>query len=237
MNIIKSYKEPDKHTIWFNINDNNFYYFNNGKWKLLSNNISENGNIIIDNSENSDLDISDENGNVLARFNNGHLQVKNFSSDDAIESINAILSNIGFDNVPEFDEESHYSVGDIVRYGKYIYAFINEHTAGKWDDTQVERSIINEHPIDVKNNNSDSDLDITDEEGNILASFSNGHIKTKNFNSEDENIKIADSEASDLEISDENGNSILRIKDGHIQTKNFDSETGQLSTSILTQIY
>ena len=36
MNIIKSYKEPDKHTIWFNTNDNNFYYFNNGKWRLMN---------------------------------------------------------------------------------------------------------------------------------------------------------------------------------------------------------
>lgn len=74
MNIVKSYKEPNINTIWFNMNDNNFYYFNNGKWKLFSNNISENGNIKIDNSKDSDLDIADEEGNVLVRFNNGHIQ-------------------------------------------------------------------------------------------------------------------------------------------------------------------
>ena len=34
MNIIKSYKEPDKHTIWFNTNDNNFYYFNRPKFPV-----------------------------------------------------------------------------------------------------------------------------------------------------------------------------------------------------------
>ena len=37
MNIIKSYKEPNTNAIWFNTNDNNFYYFNNGKWRLLNN--------------------------------------------------------------------------------------------------------------------------------------------------------------------------------------------------------
>ena len=36
MNIIKSYKEPDKHTIRFNTNDNNIYYFNNSKWRLMN---------------------------------------------------------------------------------------------------------------------------------------------------------------------------------------------------------
>lgn len=41
MNIVKSYKEPNTNVIWFNINDNNFYYFNNGKWRLL-NNLEEN---------------------------------------------------------------------------------------------------------------------------------------------------------------------------------------------------
>lgn len=37
MNIVKSYKEPNTNAIWFNINDNNFYYFNNGKWRLFNN--------------------------------------------------------------------------------------------------------------------------------------------------------------------------------------------------------
>lgn len=122
MNVVKSYKEPNINTIWFNMNDNNFYYFNNGKWKLFSNNISETGNIKIDNSEDSDLDISDEEGNVLVRFNNGHIQTQNFNSK--------------YENIKVIDNES-------------------------------------------------SDLKISDEKGNVLASFVNGHIKTKNFNSED----------------------------------------------------
>ena len=132
----------------------------------------------------SDLDISDENGNVIVRYAGGHLQVKNFSSADILESIQAILSNIGFDNVPEFSEEKDYAVGEIVRYKKYVYVFTSEHTAGAWDVSEVEKTVINtEHPIEVFNGVSKADLDIVDEQGNVLARFANGHIQVKNFDS------------------------------------------------------
>ena len=87
------------------------------------------------------------------------------------------------------------------------------------------------------NDTTTGDLEISDENGNSILRIKDGHIQTKNFDSEAAQLSVNDTTTGDLEISDENGNSILRIKDGHIQTKNFDSETGQLSTSILTQIY
>ena len=135
-------------------------------------------------SADSDLDISDEQGNVLMRLANGHFQVKNFSSLDVLDSIQAILSNVGFDNIPEFDEEEDYAIGEIVRYGKYVYVFTSAHTAGEWDETEVEKTVINtEHPVDVKTDNSTSDLDISDERGNVLLRLANGHLRVKNFDS------------------------------------------------------
>jgi hypothetical protein len=146
----------------------------------------------------SDLDISDANGNVLARFEGGHFKVKKFDSADVMSSIQAILSNIGFDNIPEFDEEEDYAIGDIVRYGKLVYIFISAHEAGEWDASEVEETIINtEHPIAVEDALS-TDLDITDALGNVLVRFKNGHIKVKNFDSS--NIQI---DANGKDWSDE----------------------------------
>ena len=135
-------------------------------------------------SADPDLDISDAQGNVLAQFANGHFQVKNFSSVDVLDSIQAILSNVGFDNIPEFSEEEDYAIGEIVRYEKYVYVFTSEHTAGEWDETEVEKTVINtetEHPIEIKNKiNVNYDFVIADEQGNAILMIENGTIKTKN---------------------------------------------------------
>ena len=78
--------------------------------------------------------------------------------------------------------------------------------------------------IEVEDNNNSSDLEIGDENGNVLARFSGGHIKTKNFDSADIKTNIEDNDnSSDLEIGDENGNVLARFSGGHIKTKNFDS--------------
>lgn len=142
------------------------------------------GSNVVDASTSTDLDISDENGNVIMRLKDGHFQVKNFSSVDALESIQAILSNTGFNNVPEFDEETNYSVGDIVRYGKYVYVFTSAHTAGKWNSAEAERTVlISESQVEVMDNTNAADLDISDGNGNVIMRLKDGHIKTKFFDS------------------------------------------------------
>ena len=69
------------------------------------------------------------------------------------------------------------------------------------------------------------DFDIRDDNGYIIVAFENGHIKTKNFDSANidlKNIAIGDN-VYDFSIDDEQGNSIIGIKDGQIKTKNFDT--------------
>lgn len=99
-------------------------------------NIDETTPFISDAENNVDLDISDEDGNVLARFSGGNFRVKNFDSTGVNEKLSTI------------------EVGAEV------------------NDTGVT-------------NNINSDLDVTDENNNILLRISNGHIRTRNFNSED----------------------------------------------------
>ncbi len=102
----------------------------------------------------------------------------------------------------------------------------------------------------IKNSYSDSDLDISDEKGNVLARFLEGNFQTLNFDSskdatieerglmsatdksklnsieegaEVNDVITDDAERVDLNISDEEGNILIQAKDGHIKTKNFDS--------------
>lgn len=94
----------------------------------------------------------------------------------------------------------------------------------------------------------DVDLDISDPDGNVIVRLQDGHIKVKNFDSEDvagleetvTNIQIITNKSPmvknssavgvDLDVSDNAGNVIVRLQDGHIKVKNFDSS--ELSTTI-----
>lgn len=71
----------------------------------------------------------------------------------------------------------------------------------------------------------DSDLDIADEFGNVLARFKDGEIQTKNFNSLNvSNIVEGESNiGTDFEIADNNNNIIVQFLNGHIKTKYFNS--------------
>lgn len=75
----------------------------------------------------------------------------------------------------------------------------------------------------------ESDLDIADGTGNVIARLAQGHIKTKKFDSKDvigaaivSDISDPAYEEVDLEIRDSNGNGLARFYKGNIQTKAFD---------------
>jgi len=73
---------------------------------------------------------------------------------------------------------------------------------------------------------SQADLNIGDESGNVLVEFKDGHVRTKEFDSRtiDKYLETrGDSSQADLNIGDEDGNVLVEFKDGHIRTKYFDS--------------
>jgi hypothetical protein len=86
---------------------------------------------------------------------------------------------------------------------------------------------VNRLPGHADTDADDVDLDVTDEDGNVLVRISDGHIKTKNFNSKSIGIEeMADSASGvDLDITDSFGNVLVRFKGGHIKTSKFDSES------------
>lgn len=77
-----------------------------------------------------------------------------------------------------------------------------------------------------------TDLDISDEHGHILARFSEGEVKTKNFDS-GETVVTEPISIADIAIVDESGKILLYCKDGHIKTKNFDSYKSKSKIKIL----
>lgn len=79
--------------------------------------------------------------------------------------------------------------------------------------------------LKIEDSDGISDLDIADDNGFILSQFKNGHIRTKNFNSEDiANIKEGESSIDpDFEIADNDNNVLVQFSNGHIKTKNFNS--------------
>ena len=95
-----------------------------------------------------------------------------------------------------------------------------------------------EHPVETEDV-ANSDLDVADENGNVLARFSGGNIKTKKFDSDGVNEKLDTIETgaevndvstddlgvADLSIIDPQGKILARFINGHIQTKYFNSET------------
>lgn len=78
-----------------------------------------------------------------------------------------------------------------------------------------------------------SDLSFSDEYGYDLVKFSNGHIRTKNFNSAEvptrnevdasHPVSTENDDMNDFSIQDGNGFSIVDFSNGHVKTKNFDS--------------
>ena len=119
--------------------------------------------------------------------------------------------------------------GTVTYYPKTVSQLVYDNNNGKTVATEIGELVddIEAKPDIV--DGVDTDLDFADESGNVLVRFSDGHIKTKNFDSSDIDfdipVDIADESgnATDLDIADESGNVLVRFSDGHIKTKNFDS--------------
>lgn len=69
----------------------------------------------------------------------------------------------------------------------------------------------------------EADLDIADDNGNVIARFDGGNIKTKNF---DSSAAPTTKEEEDVDfcVGDEDGNIVAIFANGEIKTKNFNSK-------------
>ncbi len=106
-------------------------------------------------SDTSDLDIVDSSGNVLVQFSQGHIKTRNFDSANIAENSGGATTNYNdLSNKPAID--GHVLTKDTL-------------------SSSLGLPLINQSDT--------SDLDIVDSSGNVLVQFSQGHVKTRNFDS------------------------------------------------------
>ena len=98
-------------------------------------------------------------------------------------------------------------------------------------DIDLQRDVAELQDTTAKIGENKDDLAITDESGNAIVSFSDGHLKTKNLDSR--NTTNLDDTNADFSITDENGKSIADFISGHIKTKHFDSSKAKKTIRIL----
>jgi dienelactone hydrolase len=103
-------------------------------------------------------------------------------------------------------------------------AFTMYSTTGQNTDGPMTQKAVTDNFVEVKSGSPDSDLNITDENGHVLARFENGDFRVKNFNTSKVKIETGNGDnSSDLDITDEKGHVLARFQNGNIKTKYFNS--------------
>lgn len=143
------------------------------------------------NASNVDLDITDPSGNVILRLADGHIQTKEFDSSDLEDLVSDKL------DAPETAGSS----GQVLGLDNNLNPVWVNQSGGGNSDTEVRPS-----------NAADVDLDVTDIYGNVIARFSGGHIKTKEFDSSELEIHNVPSGGSADYVLAKNSNTDYDLK-------------------------
>lgn len=192
-----------------------------------------------------DFAIADENGYDIAQFSAGHIKTKNFdSSVDATTSSRGLMSAADKTKLETVEEGAEPNDVDTsyVADGDFVVTDENDYNIVQFGEGHLRtknfnsKSVVNKlatieegaevNDVNTETIENESDLSFSDEFGNILVEFKNGHIKTKNFDSNNINRDVTtDNASSDFNIADEEDNIIASFNQGHIKTKNFDSKS------------
>ena len=190
--------------------------------------IIANANQIYDaNEDKSTQDVSKEHTERIK-----DLETKENSMQTTLENISKTGEASAASNVTYNHSDSKLDATNVQQAVDEMRELINTHE-GNIEELQDSVNEIKNQEIPVTDNGPD-DFSIQDEEGNTLCLWKDGHIKTKNFDSEkvvtkeevasiEHPVEVNENSDSDLDVADEKGNVLARFKDGHIKTKNFDS--------------
>lgn len=125
--------EPYTAKVYYCIDDKTLYVFDDGE--LVR--IGGDSNIEVDTEGEGDLDISDMNGNVLGRFENGHFRTKNFYSGDA-------CTEIGIDTDTQSDLDITDMSGNVLgRFERGHFRTKNFNSANYYTKAEID-AIINQ---------------------------------------------------------------------------------------------
>lgn len=106
--------------------------------------------------------------------------------------------------------------------GNTVEQRLTEETQGRQAaDIDLQRDVAELQDTTARIDEGMADLAVTDESGNAIVEFKNGHLRTKFFNSA--NVTQTGEGFEDFTIEDESGNVLVEFSKGHIKTKKFDS--------------
>ena len=150
-------------------------------------NFNKNYIYAVDSSDgDSELDIADGQGNVIVRLDDGHIQTKYFDSSWVLNEIEYIEDNAVMNALID----TPYSDLDIVDTSGNVILRLNEGHIQTKNFNSIDCSEFDfdkDYPYTISHvysQKDESDFDLADSSGNVLVRFVNGHIKTKNFDSE-----------------------------------------------------
>lgn len=183
-----------------------------------------------------DLDVSDLAGNVILRIAGGHVQTKEFDSTDVNDDIANLKSGKidiaqGVANAGKalvVGADGNVTPEDITIELDDTLTQQGEAADAKAVGDAIANIQINQLAEIKETDAVDVDLDLTDTNGNVIARFEDGHIKTKEFDSSNiETEPLVDSvhatSDDDFVLADAGGNVLMALKNGNIRTKRFNS--------------
>jgi len=89
------------------------------------------------------------------------------------EDFSLAITVLGANDIPEFNTNSTYAVGDFVMYGGKLYKFITGHTPGAWNPAEVQQTnLVTEVDNMVKNDYEHVIIELKNEQGVALSSVS-----------------------------------------------------------------
>ena len=141
------------------------------------------------NQQNSDLDISDNDRNILVRFKNGHIKTKNFdSSKDASEEERGLMASTDKAKLNTIEEgaEVNNTITNAIENGDLGFSDEDGNILVLFKDGEIETKNFNsKYAPFIKEKSSITPFFIADINGNnIFIIKNNSHIKTKSFDSE-----------------------------------------------------
>ena len=153
----------------------------------LKNLIDKKPDVTTSNATGVDLDISDGNGNVVARLKDGHIQTKEFDSRDMAGKVDVAQGVANAGRAMIVGSDGNLAAADIPQVD--VDATLTQ--SGEAADAQAAgnairglNSDLNKAPKLMDSTSPGIDMDVTDSSGNVIMRLKDGHIKTKNFDSE-----------------------------------------------------
>ena len=163
---------------------------------------------------------------------------------DELSVYDSAIRSLFRDTANHYSPYSTYSVGDYCLYNELLYrcttaiTTAEAWTAAHWtqvtigDELSGTKGDLSEFPPVKDSSKTGVNLDVSDEDGYVVARFQDGNFQTENFDSRYTPNTAGSNAEADLDIADANGFVGLRIKGGHIKTENFDSEEAATTDNV-----